>query len=740
MAREHVFKTPEERYKAADFKSVLPSGDLEFHLKTPLEGSNEVHVRIGLVSDIELAKKGKEVFLIRKSSAGNWQALICSPRDNPWTNGLFLKEGVVNPLLKRGNLLISGRVQSFITDAIAIMDATVGGETVEVQLRLESLPFVEPGEGIRDVLVENDLVEGYGQVPDVENLRLPVDVKTWQKTRRPSWELQPSQQGEIETSLASADQGSYDLEGKCFLLIDDDRIIVEALRDNLEMYGARVLLAHGQADRPLLDEAFDGLVEAPDFILLDKQLEGNEDSEAVIVAAIKAFREDNPLTQVLLMTGDLNWGQNFAAENGFGYMAKPFLVNQVLEWAAHPEPAEKVEFEFAQRQAEELFAVDAKTKETIEKTNAVLQEISERSYGVYGGLWFIETSSGRFELRASSDNLGDRIPKEVETNLARSVVGRALTNGYGQSGVLPENDPFQELKSTHIDFPRRSHYCAFPLNFEDRPNRVIVFFSSQSFPSGFLDDLETRRSHFELLISTIEHAEELDEIATSASLGRLALGCMHEMRNKLTQMFILAEDEAYTPERRLKMITNKHFLELRTMAVSRLLEFNPKREHVLNLDMLLSDVCAEMRSYFRTRYVPLGIPIDLNTRGIENTVLSLDPTPLERTIINLMENSAEFMKRAQQRRIGVTAYRARWDTERPIRIRVADNGTGISILDQARLFKPRSSTLKSTEGGVGLGLFISRSLVRSMGGELTYVPGPRWGGAIFEISLPEKVG
>jgi signal transduction histidine kinase len=267
-----------------------------------------------------------------------------------------------------------------------------------------------------------------------------------------------------------------------------------------------------------------------------------------------------------------------------------------------------------------------------------------------------------------------------------------------------------------------------------------VFFSNQRLSSSFLDDLETRRSHFELLISTIEHAEEIDEIATSASLGRLALGCMHEMRNKLTQMFILAEDEAYTPERRLKMITTKHFQELRTMAVSRLLEFNPKREHVLDLGVLLRDVCAEMRSYFRTRYVPSGIPIDLNIHGLENTVLSLDPTPLERTLINLMENSAEFMKQAHQRRIGVTAYRARADTERPIRIRVADTGTGISILNQARLFKPRSSTLRTAEGGVGLGLFISRSLVRAMGGELIYVPGPRWGGATFEISLPEKVG
>ena len=65
---------------------------------------------------------------------------------------------------------------------------------------------------------------------------------------------------------------------------------------------------------------------------------------------------------------------------------------------------------------------------------------------------------------------------------------------------------------------------------------------------------------------------------------------------------------------------------------------------------------------------------------------------------------------------------------------VSDEGSGISIADQQRIFE-RFERADHREGGTGLGLAISRRLARSMGGDVTVdsIPGA---GASFTLTLP----
>lgn len=67
-------------------------------------------------------------------------------------------------------------------------------------------------------------------------------------------------------------------------------------------------------------------------------------------------------------------------------------------------------------------------------------------------------------------------------------------------------------------------------------------------------------------------------------------------------------------------------------------------------------------------------------------------------------------------------------------ISVADNGPGISM-DLDEIFRPFRTTKDRDSGSMGLGLYVSRRIIRTMGGELS-ARNLTGGGAVFEVVLP----
>jgi signal transduction histidine kinase len=70
---------------------------------------------------------------------------------------------------------------------------------------------------------------------------------------------------------------------------------------------------------------------------------------------------------------------------------------------------------------------------------------------------------------------------------------------------------------------------------------------------------------------------------------------------------------------------------------------------------------------------------------------------------------------------------------------VADQGKGIALEDQARIFDKFERVDPTEPGGSGLGLYIARRLARAMGGDLTVDSAPGQG-ARFMLSLPGRSG
>jgi len=116
------------------------------------------------------------------------------------------------------------------------------------------------------------------------------------------------------------------------------------------------------------------------------------------------------------------------------------------------------------------------------------------------------------------------------------------------------------------------------------------------------------------------------------------------------------------------------------------------------------------------------------------TVVEGDRNKVGQIVANLLGNALKFTERGH---IGLHAWRDAQQAER-IWFEVLDTGPGIAAADIADLFVPfRQGAAGQEKGGTGLGLALSRDMVRAMGGDLAIASTPGSGTQVrFWLPLP----
>ena len=201
-----------------------------------------------------------------------------------------------------------------------------------------------------------------------------------------------------------------------------------------------------------------------------------------------------------------------------------------------------------------------------------------------------------------------------------------------------------------------------------------------------------------------------------ASLGTLAAGVAHEIRNPLTAINVrlhsLKKGLAPNSSEQEDAAVIGHEIQRLDRIVQEFLQFARPSEpklHMVSADSLL----ARMESLFRPQLEKTSIRLHLES--VPDLWVQVDPHQMEQVLINLIQNAAESMEGG-----GTITLRSRTGRERlagrarPVVIlEVSDTGKGIPSEVRKRMFDPFFTT---KEEGTGLGLAIASRIVEKHGG------------------------
>jgi two-component system sensor histidine kinase HydH len=207
------------------------------------------------------------------------------------------------------------------------------------------------------------------------------------------------------------------------------------------------------------------------------------------------------------------------------------------------------------------------------------------------------------------------------------------------------------------------------------------------------------------------------EIARSqrlASVGRLAAGVSHEIRNPLSSIKGFA---TYFKERYYDVPENQQISNLMIQEVDRLNRVVGQL-HEFARPITVSKKSIQIKAFLndsiklverQASEANISIETDFDS---ETDEISFDPDRINQVLLNLYLNAIESMDNGG--RLMVTL--ANNSKKHGVEIKVSDTGTGITEDDLSHIFDPYFTTKAS---GTGLGLAIVHNIMEAHGGEIT---------------------
>jgi two-component system NtrC family sensor kinase len=258
------------------------------------------------------------------------------------------------------------------------------------------------------------------------------------------------------------------------------------------------------------------------------------------------------------------------------------------------------------------------------------------------------------------------------------------------------------------------------------------------------DELEYLADSFNAMALALKKRDEqLKEFATQkimaserlALIGQLSANVAHELNNPLTGIvtyshLILEDTDGDDPKKAsIEKIVGQ---ATRCRDIIRgLLDFSRQRkpDKVLSNINTVMDQCL---SFVENQALFLNIELQKNFQE-DLPMIVIDPSQVERVIMNMIINAAEAMDGDGQ----LTLTTRSGPKSESVELEFKDNGPGISEENIEKIFDPFFTT-KDVGHGTGLGLAISYGVVKAHNGTIS-VESEIGKGTTFIVRLPVKV-
>lgn len=235
------------------------------------------------------------------------------------------------------------------------------------------------------------------------------------------------------------------------------------------------------------------------------------------------------------------------------------------------------------------------------------------------------------------------------------------------------------------------------------------------------------------IVAVFEDIAELERMQRMEAWREVAKRVAHEIKNPLTPIKLSAErlnrkfgpriqDPAFVQctDLIVRQVENMQSMVQEFSAFAKMPEVTPRAGNILPL---LEDVLA----LFRNSHSQITFKADLPS---ELPQMPVDPDSLQRAFINILTNAVEALEKTPN---PIIELRCQFNQPKGfLRLDFMDNGPGLNLGEQARLFEPYFSRKK---GGSGLGLTIVRSVVNDHRGYVNAHP-RKEGGLIIRVELP----
>jgi two-component system sensor histidine kinase HydH len=225
--------------------------------------------------------------------------------------------------------------------------------------------------------------------------------------------------------------------------------------------------------------------------------------------------------------------------------------------------------------------------------------------------------------------------------------------------------------------------------------------------------------------------ERMRRMERFLSLGTLACGLHHEIKNPLTALSIHIQllEERLADARATESVDELvGVLKTEVYRLNGVLESFRNFANLEHLTVQATDVLGVLENTIRLvrpQAARQQVPITLLHPETELPLVPLDAHKFEQAVLNLVINALEAMPAGGQLSVSATVQNG-WFC-----VGITDTGPGIPAEIQRNLFEPYFSTKSQ---GTGMGLALSEKLISQHGGHIDYDTGSA--GTTFRIRLP----